>query len=312
LHELEDLRQQVAELRQRDRESDRTRAKLQQLCDNSPQAIVLLDNDDRVVQCNRRFCELFGFLPEEAISEPLNSLIVPPDRRDEGASLSQRVLQGGTVETEAVRRRSDGSLIDVRVLGYPIRLGEEQIGIWGIYDDLSSISRDRLTKLPLKSAFLDGLSVELKRSLGSETLVAVLIMDVDCFKDVNDSFGLEVGDALLQAVATRLEGTLRDITGFARLGPDEFGFVQTDLRDVGSAVGLARRLLAAIREPFQLDGLTLHLTASVGIALSLCGECRWRRSSSGRPSARLRWPKRRAATPTGFSPRISITRPGNG
>ena len=269
IRELAQLRQQVGELKRRDRESARTRARLEQLCDNSPQAIVLLDNADRVVNCNPRFCELFGFRPDEARNVPLNSLIVPPDRADEGAGMSQRVLQGGTVATEVVRQHKDGSLIEVRVLGYPIQLDDEQIGIWAIYDDLSSIKRDRLTKLPTKSVFLDSLALELKRSLGNGTLVAVLIMDLDRFKDVNDSYGLPLGDELLRGVVDRLEGTLRNIAGFGRLGPDEFGFLQTDIRDVGSADGLARRLLEAVREPFQFDGLTLHLTASIGIALSL-------------------------------------------
>lgn len=272
LRELAELRQQVAELTRRDKESARTLERLQQLYDNSPQAIVLLDNADRVVNCNPKFSELFGFLPHEAKDASLGSLIMPPDRAAEGASLSRRVLQGETVETEAVRRHKDGSLIDVRVLGYPIRVGEEQIGIWGIYDDLRSIKRDRLTQLPMKSVFLDSLSMELERSLANETLVAVLIMDLDRFKDVNDSFGLPVGDALLKAVVDRMRGTLRNIAGFGRLGADEFGFLQADLRDVGSAVGLARRLLEAVREPFQLGGLMLHLTASVGIAVSLWRE----------------------------------------
>jgi diguanylate cyclase (GGDEF)-like protein/PAS domain S-box-containing protein len=269
LRELDELRQQVRALKLRDREATRTRFRLQQLFDSSPQAIVLLDNADRVVECNARFSELFGYLPAEAKGVPLNSLIVPADRIDEGATLSRRVLTGGTVETEVIRRHKDGSLIDVSVLGYPIRMGDEQLGIWGIYNDLRAIKRDRQTGLTQKSVFLDRLSTELKRSLGSGALVAVLILDIDRFKDVNDSFGLPVGDALLKAVVERLVGTLREIAEFGRLGPDEFGFLQTGITDIGSAIGLARRLLAALREPFEFDDLTLHVTASVGASASL-------------------------------------------
>ena len=269
LRELEELRSEVAKLRQRQREDARTQARLRQLFENSPQAIVLLDNTDRVVECNPRFSALFGYAPEESVGEPLNSLIVPGDRLEEGATLSQKVLAGSTVETEVIRRHKDGALIDVGLLGYPIRLGDEQLGIWGIYSDLRTIKRDQLTGLPLKSVFLSHLSAELTRSLTKDTLVAVLILDIDRFKDVNDSFGLAVGDALLKAVVERITGSLREIAGFCRVGPDEFAFLQTDIQDVGSAVGLARRLLEVLQVPFQIDDLTLWVTASIGIAISL-------------------------------------------
>ncbi len=269
IRELEKLREEVRELRLDARRGARAQARLKQLFANSPQAIVLLDNADRVIECNSRFCSLFGFLPHEVEGTTLNSLIVPADRAEEGATLSRRVLDGGVVEAEVIRQHQNGTLLDVSVLGYPIRMGDEQIGIWGIYNDLREIKRDALTGLVQKSVFLDRLSTELRRTLTDETLVAVLILDIDSFKDVNDGFGLPVGDAVLRAVVGRLADTLRESTEFGRLGPDEFGLLQTGIRDVGSVIGLARRLLAALHEPLRLDELTLHVTASVGAAVSL-------------------------------------------
>lgn len=267
--ELERLRRQVRELERREREDARKRARFEQLFVNAPQAIVLLDNQDRVVECNPHFHDLFGFLPQEAKGRRLDDLIVPEERLDEGAFLYRQVLDGGVVEAEVIRQHKDGNLIDVSVLGYPIHEDDEQIGIWGIYRDLSRIKRDRLTGLVHKSAFLARVTTELQRSIETDHLVAILLLDIDNFKDVNDTFGLAVGDALLRSVVRRLSATLREIADFGRLGADEFGFLQTGFRDIGSVIGLARRLLAALEEPFQIDDLTLHITASVGAGVSL-------------------------------------------
>lgn len=114
------------------------RAQLQQLFENSPDAIVMLDTDERVVQANSGFERLFGYCAEEITGRPINELVIPDDRAKEASALSRAVLHGRFVRQEEVRRRKDGSLVDVSIVGYPLRLEGKLVGIYVIYSDISS------------------------------------------------------------------------------------------------------------------------------------------------------------------------------
>lgn len=113
------------------------RAHFRQLFENSPDAIVILDTNDRVVQANRGFETLFGYVAEEITGRHINELVVPEDRLEEGSTLSRMVLHGRVVREELVRRRKDGSLVDVSAISYPICLGDELVGIYVIYSDIT-------------------------------------------------------------------------------------------------------------------------------------------------------------------------------
>jgi diguanylate cyclase (GGDEF)-like protein len=124
---------------------------------------------------------------------------------------------------------------------------------------------DDLTELPNRRLFLE----RLDGALGGRDRtapMAVAVVDLDRFKEVNDSFGHHVGDRLLQLVAARLHGPVGARNTLARLGGDEFGLVLPDA-DAEAASERASRLLAALRDPFELDGATLHVDASIGIAV---------------------------------------------
>lgn len=246
-------------------------AYFKELFERSPLGIVLLDNHDRVVECNGGFESLFGFKREEARGQEIDTLIVRPDQRESAHSLSRQVLRGEIVDAEAVRCRKDGSSIDVHILAHPIHLGERQIGIYGIYSDISRRKRDSLTRLVNRTTFMERLADQLARGTRRGEMTAVLSLDLDQLKDVNDTYGLSVGDSLLQAVAQRLRESLRAGASMARLGGDEFGVMQYELHDVGNAAGLARRLLAALAEPLQIGHHLIHVSASVGIAVASPG-----------------------------------------
>ncbi len=246
-------------------------AYFKQLFESSPLGIVLLDNSERIVECNQGFEELFGFTREEARGQAINKLIVGDDQFSDARLLTERVLQGELVDAEGVRYRRDGQAVDVRILAHPIHLDEKQIGIYGIYSDISRRKRDGLTQLVNRSTFMERLGMELERATRTSKLTAVLTLDLDHLKDVNDTYGLGVGDAVLLGVAERLRGTLRTGTSIARLGGDEFGVLQVDLSDAGNAAGLARRLLASLEAPLQVGDQTIHVGASVGIAVAPSG-----------------------------------------
>jgi diguanylate cyclase (GGDEF)-like protein len=129
---------------------------------------------------------------------------------------------------------------------------------------------DSLTGLPNRVLFLDRLDQALRRARrrDAEASAAVLFLDLDRFKVVNDSLGHLVGDRLLVAVARRIEGTLRPTDTVARLGGDEFTVLLTDVVDARGAIVAAERIHQALREPFELSGRELFVDASVGIALA--------------------------------------------
>ncbi len=110
----------------------------QQLFENSPEGVVFLDKHDRILEVNRAFTTLFGYTPTEAKGRQLDDLIVPADLHSEADDLSLRVTQNETVQTETIRKRKDGFPIYVSVIGSPIRLGGNRIGVCGIYRDISA------------------------------------------------------------------------------------------------------------------------------------------------------------------------------
>ena len=128
-------------------------------------------------------------------------------------------------------------------------------------------THDRLTDLPDPWAFRENLGRALARARRRGGKVALLFVDLDDFKLTNDTFGHQVGDRVLAAVAERLKGCLRESDTAARLGGDEFGVLLGDVADAGEAVGVAERLLARMRVPLDIRGHRLCATASVGVAV---------------------------------------------
>ena len=109
----------------------------QQLFENSPEGIVILDNQDRIVNANKGFEKLFQYSVEEIKSKNINAILVPESLSEQASQMSLFVLKGEVLHRETIRKRKDGSTVDVSVLAYPITLGNNQIGVYGIYSDIS-------------------------------------------------------------------------------------------------------------------------------------------------------------------------------
>ncbi|HTK96171.1 MAG TPA: PAS domain S-box protein [Terriglobales bacterium] len=113
------------------------KAYLEQLFESAPEAIVVLNNDGDIMRVNREFTRTFGYTSEEAVGRKIDQLIVPPDLEQEAQRNSRKVLEGSTTVLETRRRRKDGSLVDVSILGTPINVGGGQIAVYAIYRDIT-------------------------------------------------------------------------------------------------------------------------------------------------------------------------------
>jgi len=117
------------------------KAYLEQLFNSAPEAIVLHDSDDRVVNINTEFTQMFGYTREEAVGQFINDLVAPKKLRNEADFFSKSVIGGERIEADSQRRRKDGSLIDVSIMGAPIVTGGKQIGVYAIYRDITERKR---------------------------------------------------------------------------------------------------------------------------------------------------------------------------
>jgi diguanylate cyclase (GGDEF)-like protein len=210
----------------------------------------------------------------DELSAPRGVYFVPPDDTDVAATHLGAGRRASVDRAELRLRHSDGSTLWVQVSSSPV-----DDGTLAMVSDISERKaaedalahqafHDTLTGLPNRALFLDRLGHALARSARRPASTAVLFLDLDRFKWVNDSLGHAAGDTLLQATAERLLDVVRDTDTIARFGGDEFAVLCEDLEDETEALAVGRRLVAAMSSPITVGDRHLTLTASVGIALA--------------------------------------------
>ncbi|MGE0500612.1 MAG: diguanylate cyclase [Rhizobiaceae bacterium] len=254
---------------------------LEAVIENFPGGLSLFDADLQMVICNERQRSLLEY-PEELFAKGYPSMEqlfrFNAARGEYGpGDVDEHVTRRMALARECKphhyeRTRPNGTVIEVR--GEPIAGG----GFVTTYLDVTEERRnqaliahmahhDMLTNLPNRALFADRLqtAVALAKRAG---LLAVLYLDIDRFKPVNDTFGHKAGDDLLIAVAGRLRGSIRENDTVARIGGDEFAIVQTGIREERDATVLANRVVREIARPFELAGREVVVGVSIGIAFA--------------------------------------------
>jgi diguanylate cyclase (GGDEF)-like protein/PAS domain S-box-containing protein len=275
------LAQDIAERKRIEADLRASNEKLNSLYELSPIGIALTDMQGRYIEFNEAFRRICDYTRDE-----LNGLdywaLTPKEYAEQEAlqleSLNRRGSYG-PYEKEYIRK--DGRRIPLRLNGALVTGSDGQQYIWSTVEDITDRKRteevmyrlahyDALTSLPNRTLFLDRLGQDIKKSNRSGHALALLYIDLDQFKEVNDTLGHHVGDALLLDAARRITTCVRDSDTVARLGGDEFTVILPDLVDAVADSRIERvtqALIHALTEPFHIGGETIHISASIGITV---------------------------------------------
>jgi len=247
--------------------------------DNTSEGIFVTDANARILRVNQAFTDITGYSSEEVLGQTPS--LLRSGRYDEHfyRAFWQTLHDTGYWQGEISNRKKNGELFPAwqNVSAVRDHTGKP-VQYISIFSDISekkmSEARlqklahyDVLTGLPNRLLFNERLEHALVRVRRTKTQLALLFLDLDHFKDINDSLGHPVGDGLLRQVADRLRATLREQDTVARLGGDEFCVILEELRSVEDAAHIASKLVRAMQHPFQVDDHVLTITTSIGISL---------------------------------------------
>jgi len=271
---LEDNRSRLA------RESDLLRNTLAHM----DQGLMMVDDQGYIAVFNHRAVDLLQLPPELLAGRPHFSAVVNHQREagefqqhdpDLPGNVSKAIVP--TAEQVYERRRPNGVVLEIR--STPLETG----GMVRTFTDITArkaaeamlchaAQHDQLTGIANRAAFQERLQKAVARGLCSSEIpgcgerLAVLYLDLDRFKHLNDTRGHAAGDALLAQVATRMRGLLRDVDVVARMGGDEFAVLLCGVDDITQIEGVAQRLLHAVQQPFMIEGEPASVGVSIGIA----------------------------------------------
>lgn len=253
----------------------------QRVMEVAPESFVVSDAQGRIVMVNAQTEKLFGYCRDELLGQPVEMLI-PVRARESHARQRQTYLAAPAVRDMGVRRdlaarRKDGTEFPVDISLGPLQTDKGRLIISAVRDIserkefesriLHQATHDALTDLPNRVMFREHVAHAMLHATRSEKLIAVLFLDLDGFKNINDTLGHEAGDELLRAVTGRLVGVLRQDDLIGRQGGDEFTILLQGFRIVQDIVHIVEKLLDAIAEPFVLGSNEMHVTASIGVTV---------------------------------------------
>ncbi|TFH87690.1 diguanylate cyclase [Billgrantia azerbaijanica] len=248
---------------------------------HAQEGVMIITPQGEIVDVNAAFTQITGYPRDEAIGQHARRLSASEQDRDFLRALEQRLDRDGCWEGEVWNRRRNGER-------YPQRLT-----ISAVHDEAGRLERhvcllsditelkahqqrleqeahhDALTGLPNRQRFSDRLHQAIAQSRRHGNRLAVVFLDLDGFKAVNDTYGHDVGDQLLAGLAGRMQRALREGDTLARLGGDEFVALLRDLHDEAAGLAVVKRLLAVAADPIVIDERRLQVSASLGVAFAL-------------------------------------------
>ncbi len=257
--------------------------RLKAIMDNVADGIVTLDHRGEIVSFSRSAEIIFGYRAEEVIGQGVDLLVVP-GTRGSGSALD-RIIAAAKIpgdSSEIMARRKAGEVIPIELAVSEVRFNGDNLYILTIRDitvrryteeTIRNLAyHDPLTGLPNRLLFNDRLNQAIERARRNQQMLAVMILDLDRFKLINDSLGLASGDHVLRAVGERLVAAVRRSDTVARLGGDDFLLLLPGVEGAESAAKVAQKILDTFSPPLRVDDQELHLGASLGITLRRPGD----------------------------------------
>src|SRR5690606_34899043 len=247
--------------------------------ESTAEGVMITDLEQRITAVNRAFTLITGYSEAEVLGQRPSLLSSGQHDNAFYATMWHGLAANGHWQGEIWNRRKNGELYPEWLTISAVRNNDNQITHFvGVFADISSLKHaqarldhqahhDPLTGLPNRQLFENRLRSALDGTRADDQLGAVLFLDLDRFKQINDSLGHPVGDQLLKAIAARLKLQLRDIDTVARLGGDEFIILLPGLHQPQDAEQVAQKLLACFGASFQLDDHEFFISASIGISL---------------------------------------------
>ncbi|HVR43286.1 MAG TPA: EAL domain-containing protein [Thermoanaerobaculia bacterium] len=252
--------------------------------EHSPDGIVIMhppgaEGMPKILFVNRAFCRMSGASRDEVIGRSLEIFRVAETDQAVRDALLHPLCQRRAFEGEAVAVRANGSEYYLELLLVPIHDEDGEVMYWVAYmkdvseekAQLAALEQqalhDMLTRLPNRILLMDRVTQAIRAARRSGSQVALLLLDLDGFKEVNDTLGHHSGDIVLQQVAIRLRDQIRESDTVARLGGDEFAFVLPGVRDAAAVPRVARKILDSLHVPFVVEDQRCEIGASIGVAL---------------------------------------------
>ncbi len=237
-------------------------------------AVCVVDREGHFVFVNAAFERLFGYAPAEVIGKPMLAMVFPDDRENTLKTVDAIIAGEMRPIFENRWMHKSGRLVHVM---WSARWSEKHQVRIAVARDISEKKRmeaqlehmarhDPLTGLPNRALLQDRLHMAFAQARREWTQLGLLFIDLDEFKQVNDSHGHLIGDRLLQAVADRLRSCLREVDTAARIGGDEFVVLINNINSAEDAVRIAEKIRVCIAQPYPLDELAIGISSSIGVA----------------------------------------------
>jgi diguanylate cyclase (GGDEF)-like protein/PAS domain S-box-containing protein len=256
--------------------------RLRATIDNALDAVVQMNSEGIVTGWNEQAANIFGWTRIEAVGRKLHEMIIPLQYREDHIRGMEHYLNTG--EGPVLNSRIELTSLHRDGHEFPVELAITTIEVAGQYEfsafirDITSKKEseeliwkqanfDKVTGLPNRHMFHDRLEQEIKKSHRADLQMALLFIDLDRFKEINDTLGHDMGDVLLMETATRIGRCVRESDTVARLGGDEFTVILSEVDDTRNVERVAQCILKILAEPFQLGDEKGYISASIGITL---------------------------------------------
>ena len=245
----------------------------------SREGICIVSPESKIVEVNQAFTEITGYSRAESLGE--NPKFLKSGKHDNHfyKAMWDTLLDTGSWQGEIWNKRKNGQIYPQMLTISSVKNGQNKLlNYIGLFSDISGLKAheaelnhlahfDMLTDLPNRVLFADRLNHAMAETRRTGDVLAVAYIDLDGFKAVNDTYGHDVGDALLVEVAHRMKASLREVDTLARIGGDEFVIIFYDIKHLEDLQKLLNRLLVETSSPFQINDIDIKISVSIGVTL---------------------------------------------